>query len=64
MMGSAQKDLTALRNTVLIYFVIAGIAWIANICPGPVDVAGGAACFIRCSHGDVFPFAKTFVELL
>ncbi len=29
--GIAQKDLTALRNTVLIYFVISGIAWITNI---------------------------------
>jgi ATP-binding cassette, subfamily B, multidrug efflux pump len=29
--GITQKDLTALRNTVLAYFVIAGISWIANI---------------------------------
>ena len=29
--GISQKDLTALWNTVLIYFVISSIAWIANI---------------------------------
>src|SRR5512144_3073001 len=29
--GITQGNLTALRNTVLAYFVIAGISWIANI---------------------------------
>jgi ATP-binding cassette, subfamily B, multidrug efflux pump len=29
--GITQKDLTALWNTVLIYFVVAGISWVTNI---------------------------------
>jgi ATP-binding cassette subfamily B protein/subfamily B ATP-binding cassette protein MsbA len=29
--GITQKDLTALRNTVLIYLLIASVAWVANI---------------------------------